>query len=99
MLLPVKKSVLYLLLALCIAAVAVSVVSIVIATRPAEKPVEALFADFYAERLGGEAPDERTLALLAFAGEQARHADTRVPPGADDIHRLLDALMRGEGDA
>ena len=65
----------------------------------AEKPVEALFADFYAERLGGEAPDERTLALLAFAGEQARHADTRVPPGADDIHRLLDALMRGEGDA
>ena len=41
MLLPVKKSVLYLLLALCIAAVAVSVVSIVIATRPAEKPVEA----------------------------------------------------------
>jgi hypothetical protein len=39
-LLPVKKSVLYLLLALCIAAVAVSVVSIVIATRPAEKPVD-----------------------------------------------------------
>ena len=65
----------------------------------AEKPVEALFADFYAERFGGEAPDDRTLALLSFAGEQLRQADTRVPPTGEDIDRLLDALMRGEGDA
>ena len=35
-----------------------------------EKTVEALFADFFADRTGGEAPVDETMALLALAGER-----------------------------
>ena len=69
MLLPVKKSVLYLLLALCIAAVAVSVVSIVIATRPAEKPVEAKTDIQYVMYLG---TNDKDTVEPVFPPEEAK---------------------------
>jgi hypothetical protein len=68
-LLPVKKSVLYLLLALCIAAVAVSVVSIVIATRPAEKPVEAKTDIQYVMYLG---TNDKDTVEPVFPPEEAK---------------------------
>lgn len=62
-----------------------------------EKPVEALFADFFADRSGAD-PDDGDLALLARAGELLRRADAHTPPTADDVRALLDAL-HGEEDA
>jgi exonuclease SbcD len=64
-----------------------------------EKPMEQLFAEFYEERNGGEAPDEAAMVLLGFAGEQLRHADTSVEPTREDVERLLAELMRGEEEA
>jgi len=64
-----------------------------------EKPVEQLFAEFYEERNGNEAPDEAAMALLGFAGEQLRHADTSAEPTREDVDRLLTALLRGEEEA
>lgn len=64
-----------------------------------EKPVEQLFAEFYEARNQGEAPDEAAMALLGFAGEQLRHADTSAEPTREDVDRLLTALLRGEEEA
>ena len=58
-----------------------------------EKSVETLFADFYADRRGGTAPDERELELMKKAAELLRHADVRSAPDADAVNRLVDALM------
>ena len=64
-----------------------------------EKSVEQLFADFYTERSGGIAPDERDAALLGFAGELLRRADPRTAPAAGEIERLLDFLTEQEENA
>ena len=62
----------------------------------AEKPVEELFADFYTDRSGGEAPAAEDLSLMKYAAELLRNA----PEGADAgdavlTDRLLDYLFRG----
>ena len=62
-----------------------------------ERPVEALFADFYAARCGGETPDDRDLELMAYAGERLRHADPHGAPEPGDVDGLIDLLMRQEG--
>ena len=66
-----------------------------------EKPVEQLFADFYADRTRGEAPDDEAMALLRFAGEQLRHADDlrSGEPTGEEVGRMLAALMGKEGRA
>ena len=63
-----------------------------------EKPVEALFADFYADRTGGEGPDDETLALLSLAGERLRHAASPDAPTRADVDALLAALTKRGGD-
>ena len=67
-----------------------------------EKSVEALFADFYIERSGGEEPEARDLELLHQAGELLR---SRLPdPGArsaadpETVRALLQFLMREEAE-
>ena len=44
-----------------------------------DKPVEELFAEFYAERSGGESPDDGEIALIHFIAELLRNSET----GAD----------------
>ena len=61
-----------------------------------EKSVEALFADFYADRRAGETPTERDASLLRFAGELLSHADVHAPPTPAEVRRLLDHLMEQE---
>lgn len=41
-----------------------------------EKAIEDLFMDFYSERNGGGAPDQKTQELLRFVGEQVRRGDS-----------------------
>lgn len=41
-----------------------------------EKAIEDLFMDFYSERYGGGAPDQKTQELLRFVGEQVRRGDS-----------------------
>lgn len=61
-----------------------------------EKSVEALFADFYAERCGGEAPTDDDTALLRFANELLLHADFHAPPSEKETQKLLDRLLDRE---
>lgn len=61
-----------------------------------EKPVEELFADFYAERTGGETPSAEEEELLRFAGELSRHAEPGTKPGESEIARLLDFALGQE---
>ncbi len=61
-----------------------------------EKSVEDLFADFYAERRGGETPTEEDAALLRFAGELLSRADVRAAPGEKETQKLLDWLLEQE---
>ena len=61
-----------------------------------EKSVEDLFADFYAERRGGETPAEEDAALLRFAGELLSRADVRAAPGEKETRKLLDWLLEQE---
>ena len=68
-----------------------------------EKPIEALFADFFAERCGGEQPDEADAALLHEAAELLRNAPEdepgRVAPDPAQTDALLRFLLRQEGEA
>jgi exonuclease SbcD len=64
-----------------------------------EKSVEELFADFYAERCGGEDPSEKDLALLRFAGERLRHRDGGTAPERKDIEALLQFALEQEAEA
>ena len=61
-----------------------------------EKSVEDLFADFYAERRGGEMPTEEDATLLRFAGELLSRADVRAAPGEKETQKLLDWLLEQE---
>ena len=61
-----------------------------------EKSVEDLFADFYAERRGGETPTEEDATLLRFAGELLSRADVRAAPGEKETQKLLDWLLEQE---
>lgn len=61
-----------------------------------EKSVEDLFADFYAERRGGETPTEEDTTLLRFAGELLSRADVRAAPGEKETQKLLDWLLEQE---
>ncbi len=58
--------------------------------------LEDLFAAFYAERRGGDMPDERESEALAFAGELTRHAEGGVNPSQEQIGKLLAFLMEQE---
>ena len=58
---------------------------------------ETLFADFFTERSGGEPPTDEDAALLRFAGELLRRADTHTVPTARDMEKLLDYLTLQEG--
>ncbi len=57
-----------------------------------EKPLEALFADFYAERHGGEGPEEQDLELLTALGEIVRNADVSAEAAAEDVEKALKFL-------
>ena len=63
-----------------------------------QKSIEALFADFFTERSGGEPPTDGDAALLTHAGELLRHADAHMAPTAGDAEKLLDFLMRQEAE-
>ena len=63
-----------------------------------EKPVEELFADFYAERTGGETPTGEEEELLRFAGELSRHAGPGTKPTQAEISRLLDFALGEEAE-
>ena len=64
-----------------------------------EKSEEELFAEFYAERCGGEEPSEEDLELLHFAGERLRHRDGSGSSEQQDIDALLAFLDRQEAEA
>lgn len=64
-----------------------------------EKSVEELFADFYAERCGGEDPCEEDLALLRFAGERLRHRENGPGTEQKDVDALLQFVLEQEGKA
>ena len=68
------------------------------AERQREKSAEELFAEFYAERSGGEEPAEEDLALLRFAGERLRHRESAGTAEQRDIEALLQFLMRQEAE-
>ena len=60
-----------------------------------EKSVEELFQDFYAERSGGETPDEADRELLCYAGELLRDPRLRTAPEAAAT-QLLEHLLKQE---
>ena len=64
-----------------------------------QKTTETLFADFFTERSGGEPPTDEDAALLRYAGELLRRADTHTVPTARDMEKLLDYLTQQEGQA
>ena len=64
-----------------------------------EKPVEALFADFYRERNNGAEADGKDLALMAFVGELTRSsAAGREEPDEACFGKILDFVLRQEAD-
>ncbi len=63
-----------------------------------EKPVEALFADFYTERNNGTQPEDKDLELMAFTGEMVRAADGQTPPGEEDFRKILDFVLGQEAN-
>ena len=62
-----------------------------------QKSMQALFCDFYTECTAGEPPAEADAALLAYAETLAQHADVHGDPGAEEIDKLLDYLVKQEG--
>ena len=58
-----------------------------------EQGLAELFADFRAQRSGGEAPDGAELAILQKAEELAQTADLRLPPDENQIEQLLRLAM------
>lgn len=70
-----------------------------LSARAAEqKSVDELFADFYTERSGGEAPSDEDLALLGYAAQLLQHAGTEADPGPENVDRLLAFLMKQGGE-
>ena len=63
-----------------------------------EQTVESLFSEFYTARNEGTGPDERDLALLAFAGEQVRHGQAAGELGPDEIDKLIQFALRQEAE-
>ena len=64
-----------------------------------EKPVEELFAEFYKERNNGVDPEERDLALMAFAGEMVRSAAAaQEEPDEKAFRKILDFVLEQEAD-
>lgn len=66
----------------------------------AEKAVEELFVDFYADRCGGQMPGREEQALLQFAGEQVRNGDPEADknsPTRKEIEALLNFALGQEG--
>ena len=62
-----------------------------------EKPVEALFAEFYRERNNGAEAEDKDLKLMAFAGELTRRAaETQEEPGERDFRKILDFVLGQE---
>ena len=62
-----------------------------------EKPVEALFADFYQERNSGVEADERDMELMALVGRMTRDAAPgQREPEEKDFRRILDFVKEQE---
>lgn len=61
-----------------------------------QKSLQELFSDFYAERNGGDAPDEKDMELLSWAGEIAHHADVHEAPTEAEIGKLLAFIEKQE---
>jgi len=61
-----------------------------------QKSIHELFADFYAERSGGDSLSEEDAALLRRAEEIALHADTHAEPTEQEIDRLLACILKQE---
>ena len=62
-----------------------------------EKPVEALFADFYRERNNGIEAEEKDLELMAFAGELTRQAGAaQAEPDERDFQKIVDFVLGQE---
>ena len=66
-----------------------------------EKTLEELFADFFTDRSGGDAPEEEDLALLHEAGELLRNRQPnprqRSVVDTETTEALFRFLMRHEG--
>lgn len=62
-----------------------------------QKSMQALFCDFYAECTAGEPPEEADAALLDYAETIAQHADVHADPGAEEIEKLVEFLVKQEG--
>ena len=63
-----------------------------------EKPVEALFAEFYTARNNGVEPDAQELDLLAFVGDLTRNKLAgREEPKDEDFRKILDYVLGQEG--
>lgn len=64
-----------------------------------EKPVEALFANFYTERNNGIEPNEQDLELMKYVGEMTRNADdAQTEPGEKEFQRILDYVLEQEAN-
>jgi len=64
-----------------------------------EKPIEALFADFYRERNNGTEADAAELELMAKIGEMTRNAPVgQARPDDKDFQTILDFVLRQEVD-
>ena len=64
-----------------------------------DKSVEELFADFCAERCGGDLLSESDAELLRRAAELQRHAPHRTAPEPAEVERLLAFLLEQEAQA
>ena len=64
-----------------------------------EKSLEALFSEFYAERLGGAAPEEGESELLSFASELVRRKGDSTGRNAGDAEQRLAFLLAQEEKA
>ena len=63
-----------------------------------EKPVEALFAEFYTARNNGVEPDAQELDLLAFVGDLTRsRVAGREEPKDEDFRKILEYVLGQEG--
>ena len=63
-----------------------------------QKSVRELFDDFYAERSGGDSPDEKDVELLTWAEEITHHADAHGSPTEAEIEKILAFALKQEAE-
>ena len=64
-----------------------------------QKSMDELFSGFYAERLGGETPDDREAALIEFAASLILQGEGGAAPDSRQLERLLRFAMEQEDEA